>query len=150
QIKKRIMGTIRQRKVLNMNNVFDNYFLDANTIYLFHFNELPSRQLRKFIDGEKAFNAFISEFRNRIVKIHQSRWFSKTKTRIRFDKTVVVLDILFIVEFDEDYCEILHNNEQPEFLEKIDQLVRQFKQKQRREPLEMNLIVRGTEGFQLR
>ena len=144
------MGTIRQRKVINMNNVFDDHFLDVNTIYLFLFNELPSLHFRKFIDGEKAFKAFKSTFGDRIVKTHQYRWFSKRKNRFQFDKTVVVLDNHFIVEFDDNYCEVLHNNEQPEFLEAIDQLVRQFKEKQRREPLEMNLIVRTSEGFQLR
>jgi hypothetical protein len=54
------------------------------------------------------------------------------------------------VEFDDNYFEVLHNNVQPEFLKEIDQLVSQFKEKQRREPLEMNLIVRTSNGFQLR
>jgi len=144
------METIEQQKVINMNNVFDDHFLDVNTIYLFHFNELPSLHFRKFIDGEKAFKAFKSTFGDRIVKTHQYRWFSKRKKRFQFDKTVLVLDNHFIVEFDNNYCEVLHNNEQPEFLEAIDHLVRQFKEKQRKEPLEMNLIVRTYEGFELR
>ena len=144
------MGSIRQRKVINMNYVFDDRFLDIKNIYLFLFNELPSLQFRKFIDGEKAFTAFKSTFGDRIVKTYQYRWFNKRKNRIQDYKTVLVLDNHFIVEFDNYYCEVLHNNEQPEFLEAIDQLVRQFKEKQRREPLEMNLVVRTSDGFQLR
>jgi hypothetical protein len=31
-------------------------------LYLFHFNELPSLQFRKYIDGEKAFRAFKLKF----------------------------------------------------------------------------------------
>jgi hypothetical protein len=145
-----IMGNIEQQKVVNMNNVFDDHFLDVNTLYLFHFNELPSLHFRKFIDGEKAFQAFKLKFGERVVKTHQYRWYSKRKKKYQFDKTVLVLDNHFLVEFDDHYCEILHNNEQPEFLGEIDLLVGQFKEKQRREPLEMNLIVRSSRGFELR
>jgi len=144
------MGTIKQSKVINMNQVFDDHFLDINTLYLFHFNELPSLHFRQYIDGEKAYQAFIIKFEERIVKTHQYRWFNQRKKRFQFDKTVLILDNHFIVEFDDDYCEVLHNNEQPGFLEEIDQLASQFKEKQRREPLEMNLIVRESDGFQLR
>jgi hypothetical protein len=145
-----IMGNIEQQKVVNMNNLFDDHFLDVNALYLFHFNELPSLQFRKYIDGEKACQAFKLKFENWIVKTHQYRWYSKRKRKFQFDKTVLILNNHFIVEFDDHYCEVLHNNEQPEFLDEIDQLVRQFKEKQRREPLEMNLIVRTSDGFQLR
>ncbi len=144
------MGNIEQQKVINMNNLFDDHFLNVKTLYLYHFNELPSLHFRKFIDGEKAFQAFIIKFGERIVKKHQYRWFNRTKKKFQFDKTVLILDNHFIVEFDDDYCEVLHNNNQPEFLNDVDQLVRHFKEKQRREPLEMNLIVRTSEGFGLR
>ncbi|MDP4130709.1 MAG: AAA family ATPase [Bacteroidota bacterium] len=144
-----IMGNIEQQKVVNMNNVFDDHFLDVNTLYLFHFNELPSLHFRKYIDGEKAFEAFKLKFRDRIVKTHQYRWFSKSKRKFQFDQTVLILDNHCIVEFDDNYCEVLHNNEQPEFLQEIDELVSRFKEKQRREPLEMNLIVRTSSGFGL-
>jgi len=144
------MGNIEQQKVVNMNNVFDDHFLDINTLYLYHFNELPSLHFRQFIDGEKAYQAFKLKFADRILKTHQYRWYSKSKRKFQFDKTVVVMDNHFIVEFDDNYCEVLHNNEQSEFLDEIDQLVSQFKEKQRREPLEMNLIIRTSSGFGLR
>ncbi|HSZ35145.1 MAG TPA: AAA family ATPase [Puia sp.] len=144
------MGNIEQQKVFNMNQVFDDHFLDINSLYLFHFNELPSLHFRKCIDGEKAFHAFILKFGEHIEKTHQYRWFNVSKRKFQFDKTVVILNNHFIVEFDDNYCEVLHNNVQPEFLQEIDQLVSQFKEKQRREPLEMNLIVRSSNGFQLR
>ena len=144
------MGNIEQQKVVNMNNVFDDHFLDVNTLYLYHFNELPSLHFRQFIDGEKAFEAFKLKFSERILKTHQYRWFSKSKRKFQFDKTVLVLDNHIIVEFDDDYCEVLHNNEQSGFLDEIDRVVSQFKEKQRREPLEMNLIVRTSNGFGMR
>jgi hypothetical protein len=71
------MGTIEQQRVINMNQVFDDHFLDINTLYLFHFNELPSLHFRKYIDGEKAYHAFILKIGERIVKTHQYRWFRK-------------------------------------------------------------------------
>ena len=72
------MENIEQQKVVNMNHVFDDHFLDINTLYLYHFNELPS--LHSGInDGEKAFQAFKLKFGGRILKIHQYRWFEEQK-----------------------------------------------------------------------
>ena len=82
------MGNIEQQKVVNMNNLFDDHFLDVNALYLFHFNELPSLQFRKYIDGEKAFRAFKLKFGNWIVKIHQYRWYSKRKRKFQLSASL--------------------------------------------------------------
>jgi SpoVK/Ycf46/Vps4 family AAA+-type ATPase len=44
----------------------------------------------------------------------------------------------------------LHNNEQAKFLEEVDNMVSQFKEKQKRKPREMNLIIRTSGGFELK
>ena len=144
------MGQIKKQKVINMNAVFDDHFLEIKTLYLFQFNEFPSLHFRKYIDGEKACQAFTLKFKDRILKTYQYRWYHPQKRKFPFATTVLILDNSFIVEFDHNYCEVLHNNAQPEFLDDIDQLVSQFKEKQRREALEMNLIVRTVDGFDLR
>ena len=81
------MDTIDQQKVISMNKVFDDHFLDSKTLYLYHFNELPSLHFRNHIDGEKAFHAFVKKFSERIVKTHQYRWFNNRKKKFQFDTT---------------------------------------------------------------
>jgi hypothetical protein len=144
------MENIPQQKVISLHNVFDGHFLDANTLYLYHFSELPSLHLRNHIDGEKAFEAFKEKFNTRIVSTHQYRWFNHRKKKIEFDSTILILDNHCLLEFDDYYCEVLHNNRQPEFLMEVDELLSLFKEKQRRQPLEMNLIVRNARGFELK
>ena len=58
------MGNIEQQKVISMNKVFDSRFLDSNTLYLYHFNALPSLHFRTKIDGEKAFEAIREKYKS--------------------------------------------------------------------------------------
>jgi hypothetical protein len=144
------MDQIDQQKVISMNKVFDDHFLDAKTLYLYHFNELPSLHFRNHIDGEKALHAFTEKFSARIVKTHQYSWFSHRKKKFQMDTTVIIMDNHCLLEFDEYSCGILHNNKQPEFVDELYTMVNRFKEKQRRQQLEINLIVRANSGFELR
>ena len=53
-----------------------------------------------------------------------------------------------IMEFDSNYCEIYHNGSQSDFINECTLLMKVFKEKQRRKPLEINLISRGRNGFE--
>ncbi len=144
------MGNIEQQKVINMNKVFDGRYLDSNTLYLYHFNELPSLHFRNHIDGEKAFEAFKEKFGSRIVNTHQYRWFNHRKKKFQFDTTIIILDNHCLLEFTDYFCQVLHNNTQMNFLEEVDNIVSQFREKQRRQPREMNLIIRTSGGYELK
>ena len=144
------MGNIEQQKVINMNKVFDGRYLDSNTLYLYHFNELPSLHFRNHIDGEKAFEAFKEKFGSRIMNTHQYRWFNHRKKKFQFDTTIIILDNHCLLEFTDYFCQVLHNNTQMNFLEEVDNIVSQFREKQRRQPREMNLIIRTSGGYELK
>ncbi len=65
------MDNLYNQKVINANNVFGSYFLDAKTLYVFCFNSLPSLSFIGQVDGEKALAAFKEKFSGQIAKIHQ-------------------------------------------------------------------------------
>jgi tRNA uridine 5-carbamoylmethylation protein Kti12 len=144
------MENIEQQKVISMSKIFDSRFIDSNTLYLHHFNEVPSLHFRNKIDGEKAFEAISEKYGQRIVNTYQYRWFHHQKKKFQFDTTIVILDNHCLLEFDKNYCQVLHNNEQAKFLEEVDNMVSQFKEKQKRKPREMNLIIRTSGGFELK
>ncbi|MGN6421430.1 MAG: hypothetical protein ACTHMC_28205, partial [Pseudobacter sp.] len=48
-----------------------------------------------------------------------------------------------IIELDTNYCKILHDGAHPEFIEAITVLFNEFKERQRRQPREINLIVKS-------
>lgn len=144
------MENIQQEKFINTDKLFDSRFLDSNTLYLYYFNALPSLHFRNQLDGEKAYEAFKNRFGERIAQTHQYRWFNHKKKKIQFDTTIVILDNDCLLEFDKNYCQVLHNNKHAEFMQEVDNLVSQFKERQKRPPREMNLIIRTSAGFELK
>ena len=144
------MRNKEKQNAISLNSVFEGRFLNSKALYLYHFNELPSLHNRYQINGEKAYEAFSEKFDSRIVDKHQFRWFDQKKKRFQFDTTIVILDNHCLLEINQNYCQLLHNNQQTVFLNEVDDLLSRFREKQKREPREMNLIVRTSEGLELK
>jgi hypothetical protein len=137
------------QKTLDANSVFGKRFLNSMSLYLYQFNNLPSLHFIGNIEGEKAYKAFKEAFADLIVSEYQYRWFKKEKKRFEFDETVFILKNNCIVEID-DYCEILHDGKQGDFIDKCTALMNRFKERRKRDPLEVNLIVKGSCGLELK
>ena len=144
------MENLFSQKVISANNVFDDNFLDTKILYLYCFNELPSLNFINQVDGEKVFELFKEKYAGIINKVHKYRWYQKKQKQYNFDKTVVILNNNCVLEFDDDYCEILHDGKQDAFVEELTAMANRFKEKQRRQPLEINLIVRTGRGLDLK
>ena len=144
------MENLIAQKVINTNNLFDYRFLDANVLYLYYFNQLPSVNFISHVDGEKLFNVLREKFSNQIKQIHQRRWYKKSRKKYEFDRTVLVFEGNRLVELGNDYCEMLHDGTTPEWVTAITELASQYKERQRRQPFEINLIVQGSEGLELK
>lgn len=144
------MNNLYNQKVISANDVFNDYFLEAKTLYLYHFNTLPSIRFIDHVDGEKAFAAISDTLAGLVQETHCSQWYKREKKRFQFNKTIMVLNNNCIIEFDEDYCEILHDGRQPEQLEQITGIVLPFRQRRRRQPLEINLIVQARSRLELK
>ncbi len=144
------MDNLYNQKVISANNVFTDSFLDAKMLYLYSFNLLPSINYIGQIDGEKTFAAIKEKFADSVKNVHQTRWYKRKKKKFEFDKTIMIMDNNCVLEFDEDYCEVLHDGRQLDFIEAISAIAIQFKEKQRRQPLEINLIVQMRNRLELK
>lgn len=142
------MDDLFNQKIINANNIFSDYFLDVKILYLYCFNCLPSQNYISHIDGEKAFWVFKEQYGGSFVHVHEYRWYKKKK--YQFDKTVIILNNNCLVEFDDDYCQVLHDGRNPAFVEEVTLLVNRFKERQRRQPLEINLVVQGRHRIELK
>ena len=142
------MDDLFNQKIINANNIFSDYFLDVKILYLYCFNCLPSQNYISHIDGEKAFGIFKEQYGGSFVHVHEYRWYKKKK--YQFDKTVIILNNNCLVEFDDDYCQVLHDGQNPAFVEEVTLLVNRFKERQRRQPLEINLVVQGRHRIELK
>lgn len=144
------MEIIISEKIVDINDLFDDDFLDAKKLYLHTFNLLPSEFFIGQIDGEKAFTAFNEKFAGKIVRTYQYRWYDKKKKEASFSRAVLLLDNQCLIEFCMGYCELWHNDREPEFIMAVAEIAGSFKQRQRREPLEINLVVRGKNKLELK
>lgn len=144
------MENLYTQKIINANNVFGDSFLDAKMLYLFRFNVLPSINYISHIDGEKAFNIIKEKFADRTEDIHQYRWYKRKKKKYEFDATIMVLNNHCILEFDDNFCEILHDGKQRAFVEELTSIANQFKERGKRQPLEINLIVQNRSRMELK
>jgi len=144
------MDNLYNQKVINANNVFDDVFLDAKMLYLYCFNQLPCVNYINQIDGEKAFELFREQFAGRISRLHQYKWYKRKSKKFQFDRTVLELDNHCIVEFDDNYCEFYHDGKNETLVQEITELVTRFRARQRRQPLEINMIVQNRNSLELK
>lgn len=144
------MENLYNQKVINANTLFDDTFLDAKMLYLYCFNRLPSMNYISKVNGEKAYAVFKEKFADKINHIHQYKWYKQKKKKYQFDRTVLILKNNCIVEFDDNYCEFFHDGKDEAFVNEVTELVNQFKERQRRQPLEINLVVQNRNSLELK
>lgn len=135
--------------MIDANAVFDKRFLNSKSLYLYRFNQLPSMHFINSIEGAKAYKAFKETFADLIVSEYQYRWYEKKKKQFQFDETFFILNNNCIVQLD-DYCEILHDGTQSTFIEQCTALMNRFRERKKRDPFEVNLIVKGSYGLELK
>jgi len=144
------MENLITQKVINANSLFDYRFLDANVIYLYYFNQLPSVNFISHVDGEKLFNVLKEKYACQIKQIHRRHWYKKADKKYQFDRTVLVFEENRLIDLSDDYCEMMHDGSNPEWIAVITEIASQCKEPQRRKPFEINLIVQGSEGLELK
>ncbi|WP_462250989.1 AAA family ATPase [Ferruginibacter sp.] len=144
------MENITSQKMINANSIFDNGFLCGKSLYLYCFGHIPSANYINNINGEKAFAAIKERFSHLIKSVHGYRYYDTKKKRYVFDETFMIMQNGCVMEFDTNFCEIYHGGMQDDFINDCTSLMKKFKEKQRRKPLEINLISRGRNGLELK
>lgn len=139
-----------QQKILNTNSVFSGQYLDSRSMYMYSFNRVPCISFVNHIDGEKAFNAVKEKYAAMVQLVHSYRTYERRKKKADFDDTLVVLNNEVVLEFDTGYCEILHHYSSAGFVDELTAFLKSFKERQRRKPLEINLIVKNGNYMELK
>lgn len=136
--------------IVNTNDLFSEDLIEARALYLRSFNGLPSELYIGWIDGEKAFSAFREKWGDKITGIYRYQWYDSKRKEICFSHVMILLDNKCLVEFYPGYCTVWHDDRETGFLMEVAKLAAPFKQRQRREPREINLIVRGKNKLELK
>lgn len=139
-----------QQKIINANGIFDKDFLCGKSLYLYRFGKIPSSNYFWGIDGEKAFATIQKHYGTSIASTHGLKRYDKTEKDYVFDEMFMVMHNGCILEFGCRYCEIYHDGSQDKFIAECTGMMKRFKERRRRKPLEINLISKGRNGLELK
>lgn len=117
---------------------------------MYYFNRVPSVTVVNNIDGERAYNAVMEQYGAMVTGIHRYRYFGRGRKKAHFQDTMVVMKNHCLLEFDGTYCDILHPHDDDGLVSGLIQLMQAFKERKRRQPLEINLIVRSGSYLELK
>ncbi|GAA4320967.1 AAA family ATPase [Flaviaesturariibacter amylovorans] len=143
------MDQLISQRHFNAGSVLDGRFLDSKTLYLHRFGRLPNLYVVERINAEKAYGPFRERFGHLIEDEYQYRNYDKGRKRFEFDETFFILKNGCIVLLDT-YSELLHDGTQEAFVNEAAALLSSFRERSKRQPREINLIVRGASGLQLK
>jgi hypothetical protein len=148
-------GTIKKNDCMNNNErtvntmeLFDATYLNSKAMYIHSFNKVPWVTMIYYIDGQKAFEVFRQTHGALINSVLGYRTYEKLEEE--FNRTLVELNNQCLLEFDNTYCEILHDGNKPEFVKELVKMFRPLKQRHRRKPLEINLVVSNGRYLELK
>jgi len=96
------------RRILNINCLFENNFIDSKVLFATRFKALANISLIKHIDTSKAYALVMENFGNEITAIHQFNTFDYDEKKVMFNLTIFVLKNKRIIELGYDYAEILY------------------------------------------
>jgi hypothetical protein len=129
---------------------FDNRYIEHKSYFMALHNRIPDLNLVSAMDGEKGLAAFRDEFADHILAVHTSRWFKHKKRGYISDRIIVRMKEAITLEFGESWCEMLHDGQCDELIGRITKLLSKHLERRKREPQEINLIVKGDYGLELK
>ncbi|WP_245901430.1 AAA family ATPase [Chitinophaga ginsengisoli] len=144
------MENILPQRVIGGDNIFGNGLMESKSLYLYYFNALPNVNFIYTINGEKSLDAFKKAFADRIVKIYIREEIGDKDKEYKHDLALIVLNNESVIEFGDDYCEILHNGTSPDLIAEVTALVRKYRTREKRKKYEINLITTGERGLTLK
>lgn len=144
------MDNLITQKTMSADSVFGNRFLNSKSLYLYCFNTLPNVHYIGNINGEKAYAAFKEKYGTMIQSEHQIRCYDRKRKQYEFDETIFILNNGCLAVVDDGWCELLHDGRNSEWLQEFTVLMARFKVRERRKPLEINLVVQESYGLNLR
>ncbi|WP_431213109.1 AAA family ATPase [Puia sp. P3] len=144
------MNNLYDQTTFDTNSLFDGHYLDAKALYMQAFGVIPNIICVTNIDGEKVFRAVRENFPEAITRVFQYRYYNRQKKEYTFDSTLILFNNGCLVELDNSWCDIYHDGCQQGFIDVLTGLITPFKERQRRKPLEINLVISQKGGLQLK
>ena len=147
---KTIMDNLYNQTVIDINNMFDKYLFDGKNYYAYLFSATPSVYYIGGIDGEKAYKACVEKFGAIISTAHHYNWCKSKRENFKFCETFLVLKNECIIELHSSYCYIYYKRSETAFVKETAQMLCKFKERNKRKQAEINILVKGEDGIELK
>lgn len=102
----------RQRRYETALPLLQGSYLDARAVYLIEYDRLPCICFVGELNIEAVFTLVQEQYRNQIQRVLQHSWYSHEDQRSFFSVSLFLLSDQRILELGEQYCMILHTEEQ--------------------------------------
>jgi len=139
-----------QQKIMNANSIFQNNFLDSKAYYMYAYQKVPCVTWADQLNMEKVLKYIKQEYADAITGIYQNSKYDRRKKKTSYFTTIILLKDDCLVELGNNYCEVLHTHEDYDMANALIREVSHFKRRERKTGLEINLIVKGNYGLELK
>ena len=136
-------------KVIDTNSIYSKWFLESKSLFMYCFNVIPCITFVDDVEGKKAYHEFRAKYAEMISSVYEYKE-QEAKEGHRFIQSIIVLKNECIMEFNPGYSKILFRIDREGFANEALQFVRKYKERQRRKPLEINIVVRESTYLDLR
>ena len=138
------------KATVSTTDLFEYNFFDARSVYIHTFGKLPGMSEITNVEGEKAFEALKECYAAFISSILPYRHYKCRTPVAEFDTTLVILNNECVIQFEPGYCTVLHTEDGLPFVHQLVTLFKAFKRRERKQPMEINLIVKSDSGLVLK
>jgi len=144
------MENVQMPAAVNTVDLFDGILFQSKAVYIYHFGKLPSVNFIGNVDGEKSFRKFLEVYPALIRYRYQCRYFAQSTKNYEFDQTILVLTNNTVVDIEQGTVQIFHDGTAEDFIKDFTAMVLPFRERPKKRPREINLIVAGSRGLELR
>ncbi|MCU0336087.1 MAG: AAA family ATPase, partial [Chitinophagaceae bacterium] len=134
----------------NEDALYNGRYHNARALFQLQYQQLPQLAFAGSINGEKAFEAIKAAHTSLLKETYVYHWVRSRDQRLMYDRNILLLTVPVVIEFDEDYVMIFYSQGQWSLVQAIIAMVGKFKLRQRRAPQEINIVVRGSDGYELK
>ena len=140
----------KQQKIMSADSIFKDSFLDCKSYYMYMYQQVPCITWVDQVYTEKVLRHIKTEYSDAITGIFQYSKFDRRKKKSLYSITIILLNENCLVELGGEYCEVLHTHKDYEMANQLIKEASQFKRRERKKNIEINLITKDNYGLELK
>lgn len=138
------------QQILANANIADHYYIDSKTFFYNYYGSLANVSMIYCIDNKKVATEIQRAFADRIEQVFTHRTYDHARKKYAAHRVIIAMKETIAIELGTNYAEILHGENNAALVDELTAFILPFKQKQKREKQEINLVVRDGGSLDLK